>query len=439
MNWYKIKNFNPAGKTADVYIYDDIGKWTDCAGNESGVSANDFRLEVLGLGAVDEITVHIASNGGDVGEGLAIYNFLLNHPAKIITRAESICASMASVIFMAGDVRQICDTGTLMLHKCWTFTAGNADELRERADELDTIGESIKRAYMRGGITEEKVNELLAGRGSWITPEDAVEMGLATEITEGLKAVASVSMDKETVPEQYHALLKKEKEALEKETETETETETEQTEAPEEQTETEQPDETDEKQEDINKQYTDTPLDAPKVAFIEDQIAKGELSESDLSESDLTKKNLTKTVNNFEKELVMDYAAIMAQGGELADTILNRIDTAYDEGKTQAITEAQDKIKNEYQAKIDTLTNEYQAKIETLETVNQEQTKELEQAVNSIEDLTGKLSDLTAGAELNLDSKIETFADAKEKFGYVYARQHYPELYSDYAKKVNGK
>jgi len=126
--------------------------------------------------------IHINSHGGEVAEGLAIYNMLKNHPAKVKTYCDGFACSIASVIFMAGDERIMNNASMLMIHNAWTYTAGNADDLRKVADDLDIISQGAFAAYKSAvNISDEKLLEMLDAE-TWILPDDALEMGFATSI-----------------------------------------------------------------------------------------------------------------------------------------------------------------------------------------------------------------------------------------------------------------
>ena len=165
-------------READVYIFGDITSWPWL---ESDVSSYNLAHEIVGLD-VDIINVHINSYGGEVSEGLAIYNSLKNHPAKIKTICDGFACSAASVIFMAGDERVMNAASLLMIHNAWTYAGGNAKELRKTADDLDIISQASVNAYLeRINIDEAELQELLDAE-SWILPADALAMGFATTI-----------------------------------------------------------------------------------------------------------------------------------------------------------------------------------------------------------------------------------------------------------------
>lgn len=169
-----------AGRGADIYIFGDITsqKW-----NESDVSSYGLAQTVAGLD-VDTITVHINSYGGEVAEGMAIYNSLRNSPAKIQTVCDGFACSAASLIFMAGDERLMNPTSLLMIHNAWSAAEGNAADLRKAAEDLETISEAAATAYQsRVNLTDDALRELL-DKETWITPEAAMNWGFATGILE---------------------------------------------------------------------------------------------------------------------------------------------------------------------------------------------------------------------------------------------------------------
>ena len=184
-----------SGTEADIYIFGDIVDpvTQEFWGIESDTSGLSLANEVKDLD-VDVINVHINSYGGAVSEGLAIYNTLKNHKAKVITYCDGFACSAASVVFMAGDERYMNDASLLMIHSAWMYTAGNPAQLRKDADDLEKITQASIEAYMaRVSITEDKVKELMDAE-TWMLPSEALEWGFATGViaaTEMNKAAAS--------------------------------------------------------------------------------------------------------------------------------------------------------------------------------------------------------------------------------------------------------
>lgn len=175
----KFYQLEQSGSDVDITIYGDI---TSYAWPELGeMSAYTLSKQIENLNA-ENINVNINSYGGEVAEGLAIYNALRRHKAHVTTRVDGFACSIASVIFMAGDERMMNDASLLMIHNAWQTVQGNSDELRKAADDLDIITDASVRAYMSAvTISERKVRELMAAE-TWISPADAVKWGFATSI-----------------------------------------------------------------------------------------------------------------------------------------------------------------------------------------------------------------------------------------------------------------
>ena len=192
------------GTSADLYIFGDICAWPwESQGEQSGVSVVRQLKEL----DADEIRVHINSYGGDVAEGLAIYNVLREHKAKITTICDGFACSAASVVFMAGDRRVMQPASLLMIHNAWTVAMGNAAQLRKTADDIETITQASVEAYKKvATISEEEIKALMDAE-TWILPKDAVEYGFATEIDdeddddEPKQSAFGVIMRKLTAPE----------------------------------------------------------------------------------------------------------------------------------------------------------------------------------------------------------------------------------------------
>lgn len=163
---------------AEIYIYGDIVSWPWL---ESDVSSYNLAQEIAGL-EVDTINVYINSYGGEVAEALAIYNALRRHKAKVKTYCDGFACSAASVVFMAGDERIMSNASLLFIHNAWTYTAGDQNQLRKDADDLEIITQASINAYMDHiNITEEELKALMDAE-AWISANDALEMGFATSV-----------------------------------------------------------------------------------------------------------------------------------------------------------------------------------------------------------------------------------------------------------------
>ena len=176
-------------QSATITIYGDICSW---AWEEFGeMSAQILSKQLEALGDVNEINVYINSYGGEVAEGLAIYNALRRHKAKVRTFCDGFACSIASVIFMAGDERIMNEASLLMIHNAWTWASGNAAELRKQAEDLDKITQASVEAYKAHSSLKEEEIKALMDAETWILPDEAISYGFATKVEKTEKANTS--------------------------------------------------------------------------------------------------------------------------------------------------------------------------------------------------------------------------------------------------------
>lgn len=164
---------NKTAEEATVYIMDEISWW--------GITADELIKEIDGISAG---TIHLRMNspGGSVFDGTAIYNALKQHSAKVIVHVDGLAASIASVIAMAGDEIVMGEGSFMMVHLPWSIMIGTAEDFRQEADLLDKVGGSIAQIYKgKSGKELDEINQLMADE-TWMTAEEAVEMGFADRI-----------------------------------------------------------------------------------------------------------------------------------------------------------------------------------------------------------------------------------------------------------------
>lgn len=171
-DWYRITNLVESA-SARVYIYDEIGYW--------GVTAQDFARDIVALD-VDSIELHINSPGGEVFDGIAIYEVLRQHKAKVTTYVDSLAASAASFIAMAGDEVIMAPNATMMIHDGIGLAIGNAATMRETAELLDRVSDNIASIYAEraGGDVESWRTAMRAE--TWYSASEAVAAGLAQRV-----------------------------------------------------------------------------------------------------------------------------------------------------------------------------------------------------------------------------------------------------------------
>lgn len=181
MNKYYNLWKNEDGDIAYLDIYGDI---TSYRYYERDVSSYQIVKELKELTGVSTIYVNINSYGGEVFEGYAIYNALKNHPAKIITIVDGVCASIASIIFMAGEERIMRDLSFLVIHNPWIYVSGNADDLEKEAQNLRALNEVGKKAYLDCvNITDDELQQML-DEETWLSPTEALEKNFATKLND---------------------------------------------------------------------------------------------------------------------------------------------------------------------------------------------------------------------------------------------------------------
>ena len=188
-SWYAIKAASgPALPSVD--IYDEIGAW--------GVRARDFISDLKNvIGDAPEFNLFISSPGGDVFEGLAIYNSLKFSGKKINVIVMGIAASMASIVAMAGTTRTMPENAMLMVHNALSvgFSATDAEQHREMADLLDKIDNSLVGIYVtNSGQSEEAVRAVMRAN-TFMSAKEALDLGFITAISDPVRAQARFDLD----------------------------------------------------------------------------------------------------------------------------------------------------------------------------------------------------------------------------------------------------
>lgn len=176
--------------TADVLIYEQIGNslW------EEGVTAKAFAKDLQAKGKLREINVRINSPGGSVFDGLAIYNTLKSHPAKVNVFIDGMALSIASVIAMAGDRIEMAQNALMMIHNPHGAVAGTAADIRQYADMLDKVRDAVLTSYVdRTGMEADELIQMLDDE-TWMTAEEAMAHGFVDDTTEQLAMAASADL-----------------------------------------------------------------------------------------------------------------------------------------------------------------------------------------------------------------------------------------------------
>lgn len=205
--WYTITANAQADKpVVEIRIYGEIGFW--------GTTAEAFvaELDAAAAGGAD-ILVSLNSPGGDVFDAFAIYNALRRYAGRVTTRVDSVAASAASLIAMAGDQLIMPENTQLMIHNAWIITGGTAEDLRTTAEMMDRIRDGVVAAYSRkSGLDSDKIIEMMDAT-TWMTALEAQAMGFCDLIEDPIRlqmsdSAAAVLEKHKNLPDDVKAMLK---------------------------------------------------------------------------------------------------------------------------------------------------------------------------------------------------------------------------------------
>lgn len=184
-SWYIFQASGEAEqRSIEIFVYGEIGAW--------GVTANQFVQDLRAMDdGVSPVIVAFNSIGGDLFDGLAIHNALSRLGERCTGRIDALAASAASVAVCGAHRVVIAANAMLMIHNPYTFTSGDAEDFRRVADVLDQTLEAIIAAYKSKApdIDEAELRRMVDAE-TWLTANEAVALGLADEVGDGLKVKA---------------------------------------------------------------------------------------------------------------------------------------------------------------------------------------------------------------------------------------------------------
>ncbi|WP_460065332.1 head maturation protease, ClpP-related [Pseudomonas sp. S2_H08] len=183
--WYALQASGEATeRVIEVFVYGEIGAW--------GITANQFVQDLRAMDdGVSPVIAAFNSIGGDLFDGLAMHNALSRLGERCTGRIDALAASAASVAVCGAHRVVIASNAMLMIHNPWTYAAGDAEGFRKIADVLDQTMEAIIAAYKAKApdIDEVELRRLVAAE-TWLTANEAVALGLADEVGDGVKVKA---------------------------------------------------------------------------------------------------------------------------------------------------------------------------------------------------------------------------------------------------------
>lgn len=182
--WFRINGEISAevkAEAVEIEIYDKIGKdwWSG-----EGVEAAEFAKELKKIPRGQEILLRVSSNGGSVNDGLLIYNLLKERSANLVCQIDSVAASIASVIVLAGRETRMPRNAKMMIHNPWSYAEGDANEMRRIADKLDVYRDSMAIIYQQKcGMPMEDIHKLMDAE-TWMTGDEAKKHKLCDTVTD---------------------------------------------------------------------------------------------------------------------------------------------------------------------------------------------------------------------------------------------------------------
>ncbi|NJC06525.1 ATP-dependent protease ClpP protease subunit [Sphingomonas kaistensis] len=170
-----------------ITMFESIGEdfWSG-----GGVTAKKVAAQLRAIGD-RPVTVQINSPGGDMFEGIAIYNVLREHPQEVTVQVMGMAASAASIIAMAGDKIEIGAASFLMIHNCWVLAMGNRHDFREMADWLEPFDQAMVGLYAQRTGQDAKQVAGWMDKETYLSGTQAVERGFA----DGLLAADAMKVD----------------------------------------------------------------------------------------------------------------------------------------------------------------------------------------------------------------------------------------------------
>ena len=183
--WYNIKN--KAGSSTDVYIFDEIGMW--------GVTAQNFISDIKDLKDTP-INLRINSLGGDVFDGLAIYNVIKKRTAKTTVYIEGIAASIATIIALGADEVVMSENSLFMIHNASGGAMGESKDLQKTAQVLDKITRQLAEVYeSKTGLSQETIQDMM-DEETWLNAQEAFDLGFIDTISDAIKIAAKYDVSK---------------------------------------------------------------------------------------------------------------------------------------------------------------------------------------------------------------------------------------------------
>lgn len=193
---FEIKGISPnknkfeikasSAKTVEMFIYGDISRY-DISAKEVGSALKELDAKV------SNIDIRLLSPGGDVFEGIAIYNLIKRQDRKVTVYVDGLAGSIASIIMLAGDEVVMGEGSQVFIHKPWSIKAGNANDFQEMIEQLDRVENEMLKIYSKKmNASDTEILKMMSDE-TWFNSDEALEYGLVDKISDENDMQMSIS------------------------------------------------------------------------------------------------------------------------------------------------------------------------------------------------------------------------------------------------------
>lgn len=186
---FQIKNSTP--ESSEINLFGEIGEsWFS-----EGITMQSVSDQIKNL-ASESIILNISSLGGDVNHALAIHDILKTHKAKVTANVIGATASAGTIVALGADEVKMSENALFLVHNAWTISAGNAEDMRKTANDLDTFDSRIVNIYKKKTKKNKAEIEKLMSEEKWITADEAKDFGFIDSVYKPTKALNKADIEK---------------------------------------------------------------------------------------------------------------------------------------------------------------------------------------------------------------------------------------------------
>ena len=183
--------FNSTDENVTIDVIGDIGE----SFFSEGITTKSFKNS-LDQHENKDVTLNIASLGGNVFDALAIYDMLKNHKGRVISNIMGATASAGTIIAMGGDEVKISDNSLFLIHNVSSMVAGGAEEMEKQAETMRKIDNQLNKIYRKKTGKSEAFVRNLMNEDKWITAAEAKQYGFVDTVIKSVKNISTAIYNK---------------------------------------------------------------------------------------------------------------------------------------------------------------------------------------------------------------------------------------------------